>query len=162
MLTAKRLRQVLYYDPNTGLFRWNVSTSNRMKVGSVAGAVSHAHITIGVDARRYFAHRLAWLYMTGEWPSHEIDHRDADGLNNRWANLRAATRTQNARNVPKQKNNTSGFKGAYFHQQSGLWFASITVNRKQMYLGYFKTAKLAHAAYCEAAKTLHGDFARVA
>lgn len=90
----------------------------------------------------------------------QVDHRDNDGLNNRKKNLRWATHSENGMNSVIPKNNTTGFKGVYKNRQTGGWFAAITFGGKKKYLGQHKTPEAAHAAYCAAAKELHGDFAR--
>jgi hypothetical protein len=112
ILTAARLREVLNYNPKTGEFSWvqnwtpratlGFGKGRRKKVGTIKwcgrkrGQAKYR--VIGIDGRLYFAHRLAWLWMTGKWPKHEVDHRDRDGLNNRWRNLRDVTRKQNEAN----------------------------------------------------------------
>jgi hypothetical protein len=107
----------------------------------------------------YLGHRLVWLYHNGCWPSKFLDHIDGDRENNRIENLREASRTDNNRNVSRQRNNTSGFKGVSLMKRDNVWIAQITVNRKNYYLGRFSTPEEAYAAYCKAAKELHGEFA---
>lgn len=92
-------------------------------------------------------------------PKIHTDHIDGDGLNNQRANLRACTHAQNLRNTGAHTDNSSGFKGVYFHKQRGKWAAMIKVNRKGKHLGLFTTKEAAYAAYCAAAKELHGEFA---
>lgn len=164
-LTAERLKEVLFYDPETGVFTWRVFRGGTAKVGTIAGHCQRKerggglYLSIRVDWKRYQAHRLAWLYMTGEWPSLHIDHIDnKDTLNNRWANLRLATPLQSAQNRSHYPSNRSGFKGVV--ARDNQWAAFIKIKGKQLYLGLFKTAELAHEAYCDAAKRLHGEFAR--
>ena len=89
----------------------------------------------------------------------KIDHRDGNGLNNRRANLRTCTHTQNLRNRGAQANNKCGFKGVSWHKQHGMWRAQIQVSGRQKHLGYFPTHEAAYAAYCAAAAELHGEFA---
>lgn len=162
-LTAERLRQVLSYDPDTGIFQWKVRMSSRIAVGSVAGCNAkytkgNQYRVIGVDKTNYLAHRLAWLHVHGEWPAGEIDHINLDGLDNRIGNLRLATREQNQRNVGISKRNTSGAKGVSLHH-NGKWRATIYADRSY-YLGSFATVEEASAAYERAAAKYHGDFAR--
>lgn len=161
-LTAERLRQVLNYEPETGAFTWLVRTSNRAKVGAVAGAVGkrHGYRLIGVDGTLYRANRLAWLYMTGGWPPEHVDHANGRRDDDRWENLRAAGHSQNLANAKRPRHNTSGLKGVHFHKQSGLWRARICKDRKHNSLGLFQTKEAAHAAYCVAAQKLYGEFAR--
>jgi hypothetical protein len=98
MLTAERLRELLDYDPETGRFIWRKDhpTAKHIKAGSVAGTKNgRGYWVIGVAGAKYVAHRLAWLYVTGEWPAHLVDHENGDRLDNRFANLREATDSQN-------------------------------------------------------------------
>lgn len=91
----------------------------------------------------------------------QTDHIDGDGLNNRRCNLRLATPSENARNQRRARDNTSGFKGVWWHKGRRKWQAQIMAGGRQKYLGLFNTAEEAHAAYCEAARSLHGEFARI-
>jgi len=113
MLTQKRLKELLRYNPETGHFTWLVSTAWRIKVGDVAGSVSTCsgkkYIETNVDGERYRLHRLVFLYMTGEMPHNHVDHINGNGLDNRWINLRQVTLRENHRNTRLQSNNTSGF-----------------------------------------------------
>jgi hypothetical protein len=113
-----------------------------------------------IDRRAYLAHRLAWLYMTNEWPLCNIDHKDGDKTNNKWANLRLASVSQNAANKKRPATNTSGFKGVYWAPKSQKWAAQIEVNGHSIYLGLFATREGAHAIYCKAATEYFGGFAR--
>jgi hypothetical protein len=165
-LTAEKLREILAYDQETGDFVRLVDRSTNARAGSIAGCVSAGgtgklHWQISIDGRLYYAHRLAWLYMTGQWPSKTIDHIDANGLNNRWSNLREATKSENQHNRGKQRNNTSGFKGVSWHKRDRKWQAEIWLNGRKKSLGGFDDAAAAHAAYCDAAQKFHGGFARV-
>lgn len=160
MLTADRLRELLQYDPATGHFRWRVqrnSFGGKTKIGATAGQLNQGRIQIGLDGKRYLAHRLAWLYMTGAWPTLQIDHRDCDPLNNRWANLREATQSQN--NANRRPRGKLGFKGVSRNGNHG-YFARIRVNGEEIYLGNFRTAVEAARVYAFAARDLHGEFAR--
>lgn len=163
LLTVERLRQVLSYDPESGLFTWaNHAGAKNAYAGKPAGARTNANrIIIRVDYRIYFAHRLAWLYMTERWPEHQIDHIDGDPSNNRWANLREATPAQNAWNTGRASNNTSGHKGVGWFKQYGMWRAMIRKDGKTHFLGHFHSKEEAIAAYQKAAKELHGEFARL-
>mgnify|MGYP000223524280 CR=1 FL=1 len=162
-LTQTRLRELLHYDPKTGLFVWRTNRRG-MRTGVRAGYVkvfkNVSYLNIRVDGRHYRAGRLAFLYMTGEWPPDEIDHRDCDGLNNRWENLRAATRSQNRANSRLSSNSLTGYKGVTYHRKSCRYRAWIQVGGKGHYLGRFDTPEEAHAAYVAAAKKYFGEFAR--
>jgi hypothetical protein len=164
-LTQARLHALLDYDPETGVFTWLVSRG-AARAGTVAGTVwkgrSGPYLLIRIDGRSYRAHRLAFLYMTGEWPPDHIDHRDGEGLTNKWKNLREATNAQNGANRRAQVNNTTGCKGVHFNKSVRRYQSCIQVNGKRRHLGYFATAEEAHAAYCKAANHLFGQFARTA
>jgi hypothetical protein len=158
MITAKQLRDLIFYDPETGLCTWLVSRGNR-KRGSGAGCINGSgYIDIKIE-KIYQVHRLAFLYMTGEWPKNEVDHINMIRSDNRWCNLRAATRSQNFANQHVYSCNPTGYKGVmkYYHK----WIARIRVNGTQLYLGLYPTPEEAHAAYCVAAKKHFGDFARL-
>ena len=159
MLTAERLREVLRYDPDTGVFTWR-ATAGRKNL--VAGTIrkQDGHRKIGLLRGQYLAHRLAWLYMTGEWPAGEVDHRDCNPDNNAWINLRLADKHQNGCNRGPKRNNSTGLKGVVFHKKIGRYAGRIQVKGKQYHLGCFATAEEAHAAYCDAAVKYHGEFAR--
>lgn len=158
MLTAKRLREVLSYDPITGEFRWLIS-SNHIAVGSTAGTIeSQGYCQIKVDQRIYKAHRLAWLYMHGVWPTNQIDHEDGVKANNIFTNLRQATNTENMLNLPKRATNKTGFKGVSVHKTSGKFVAQAQINGKRKHLGLYATAELASEAYQASAKANHGIF----
>jgi hypothetical protein len=164
MLTAERLRELLHYDPETGVFTWRARRSNfsRYGIGDVAGCVNPVgYRRIGWGKTYYPAHRLAWLYMTGEWPSGAIDHINCVKDDNRLANLRVATTAQNRANARKSSNNTSGFKGVVWHRKMCRWMAGIKVNGRSLHLGYFDCPAEAHTAYVKAAKEHFGEFARV-
>jgi hypothetical protein len=161
MLTQERLRELLDYDVETGEFRWKVSTTRSVKVGAIAGNLHRAgYRLIRIDRKARLAHRLAWLYVTGEWPPHEIDHIDLDKDNNRWTNLRLATRSENKANCRMPRTNTSGYKGVSWHRRSKKYVVHIGVNGKARHIGLFSTAEAAHAAYVKAAEEMFGEFAR--
>lgn len=159
-LTVGRLKELLRSEPETGKFFWLTKTSNRINIGDEAGAQTGDYIEIGVEGRRYLAHRLAWFYMTGVMPVRQIDHRDTCKANNKWGNLREATHGQNVQNTGARRNNKCGLKGVSFSQSAQKWHARIMHERTLYLLGYFDTPEAAHAAYTAAAARLHGEFAR--
>lgn len=162
MLTFDRLNELLRYDPAIGVFTWRQKPGHRIMIGSVAGTVTaKGYVRITIGRRKYRAHRLAWLYMTGAWPEHEVDHENGERADNRWENLRKATCGENSRNRKRPCTNTSGFKGVRC-VPNGHWMAQIEINGKRIYLGTFTEAKDAHAAYALAAREHHGEFARAA
>lgn len=124
--------------------------------------MSKRYVGIGIDGHTFLAHRLAWAWMTGEWPRIDVDHRNLIKTDNRWANLRLGGACGNMQNKAIYRNNTSGFKGVSFHKASQRWRAVIKANRQVVQLGGFDTAAEAGAAYAEAAARLHGEFARAA
>lgn len=161
LIPIERLREAIKYDPLTGDWTWLKPNPMALRVnpGDKAKTTSDSmgHLQISIDGRLYLVHRLAWYYMTGEWPKRDVDHKNRDKKNNRWSNLRKATRQKNTFNSSVRKNNKSGFKGV--HQiPNGRYSARITISGKTIYLGYFQTIDAAHEAYVEAARKLHGEF----
>lgn len=137
MLTQARLRELLSYDPVTGVFTWACDHGPRAKKGDVAGHTRDRYTTIGVNGKNHMAHRLAWLYMTGEHPTHEVDHRDGDVFNNRWLNLRDATRKQNTENRGEHCKNTSGYRGVTWYKRNNKWGASALHDGRRHFAGLF-------------------------
>ncbi len=167
-LTAARLRELLDYDPETGVFKVRTKWHRNVVVGREWGTLEPKtrYVRLSIFGQRYFAHRLAWLHVYGEWPKNQIDHINATKNDNRICNLREATPSQNAGNRVMQlaggRCNTTGFKGIWRHNSARHpWVAEIRVSGTKHYLGAFETREQAHAAYCEAAVRFHGEFARV-
>lgn len=159
-ISTEQLHDLMRYDPETGHFTRLVKCGKERR-GAIAGTTNkNGYCNIMIGGRLYRAHRLAWFYMTGEWPKGDVDHKNRDRLDNRWENLREATRSQNNANRPGGR--PHGLKGAFFYKARGRWMSKIDVNRKQIYLGYYDTAEEAHAAYMAAAVHYFGDFARAA
>lgn len=159
MIAQARLKEILAYDPSTGQFVWLMNRGRRYAIGSVAGSVgTKGYRSIKLGGKAYKAHRLAWAYMTGRWPQNQIDHINAVKDDNRWCNLRQATPSQNEINKPRQKNNSSGYRGVSWSAKSRRWKASIGAEGTRKFLGYFMTAEDAHHAYVTAAETLHGEY----
>jgi hypothetical protein len=160
-LTQKKLREILDYDPKTGLFRWRVRRSNS-QVTTAAGTInSEGYRRIQIDGTLYAASNLAWLYMTGTWPTDQTDHRNLHPSDDRFDNLREATQTQNKANSGVYRNNKLGVKGVRLHR-NGRFEARLRVNGKLQYLGCYRTLDEAKAVYDAAAKREFGDFARSA
>lgn len=160
-LTASYVRSLLSYNPDSGEMRWRKDRHGTAKAGDLAGHISLGYRVIKMVGRSIKAHRVAWLIQTGEWPPGQVDHRDCDGTNNRWSNLRLASPGENARNRRAHCDNPTSLKGVY-RCKDGRYSASITKNYVQYNLGRFDTAEDAHAAYAAAAVELHGEFARAA
>lgn len=162
LLDAVTLRRMLHYDPSSGDFSKLVK-SKKHSIGDAVGwkqGHTYRRCKIMVGGQTYMAHRLAWLYVYGEWPTEDIDHRDGDSCNNRIANLRLATDSQNLGNMRKPATNKSGKKGVSWHVGGARWQAHIKIDGVNKYLGLFDTVDAAHAAYCKAAVDGRGQFAR--
>lgn len=161
MLTAERLRQALDYSPETGFFCWRERLSCRIRIGDVAGCIaSDGYVRIRIDGVSYLGHRLAWLYVQGQWPAEQIDHVNGIKSDNRLRNLRPCSCIENAHNAPCHADNGVGLKGVTIERRTGRFFARICVNRRTIHLGTFSTTKEAAQAYDTAARHLHGEFAR--
>lgn len=159
MITAERLRNLLDYDPETGVFRWRRAGQF---AGRIAGTTNReGYRRIQIDAAIYQRSVLAWLYVTGELPTVQLDHRDRNTGNDAFANLRPATQTQNKANSGVYKNNKLGVKGVRRHR-NGRFEARLRVNGKAKYLGCYRTIDEAKAVYDAAAAEVFGEFARSA
>jgi hypothetical protein len=153
-ITQERLKQLVAYDPDGGEFTWLVTVSNRAPAGRKAGGMSNGYIVIRLDGVLYRAHRLAWLYVHGVWPEHDIDHINGRRSDNRLVNLRPATRAENLQNLRiARAYGSSGLLGA--HRWKGKWRAAIAANGIQHHLGTFETPQEAHEAYLRAKAQLH-------
>ena len=160
MLTQERLKEVLYYNEATGDLTWLEARGNR-SIGSVAGTkTKKGYLQIRVDEKFYLAHRLVWMYVHGEFPASALDHINLDRCDNRLANLRLATASQNQYNTGVRKDSVTGVKGVSWHKASKRYKAAITSRGVTTILGYFGTIAEAATAYASAADRLHGDFAR--
>ena len=157
-LTAEKLRELLHYEPATGIFTWKVRTSTRVKAGDAAGCLDGpGYLQIKVCSRKYRAHRLAWLYMYGEWPEDQLDHVNRVRTDNRIANLRDVSHKQNMQNASKSSNNTSGHPGVVWDKSISKWRAQIMHNYKRIYLGLFTTLEEALSARKAAEKLYWAD-----
>ena len=159
MLTAARLREVLHYDPSTGLWRWLVDCK-KVKAGDRAGWTDRGYTRIAVGGRSYRSARLAWLYMTGSWPPVQVDHENTIESDDRWVNLRLADHSGNQANRNVFRNNVLGVKGVKRVRNTSRFQARIYSDGKSHFLGCFDTIELASDAYPAAAKQAHGSFAR--
>ena len=157
-LTQVRLKELFKYYPETGEFE-RIKRINGAKFGKKTKGVDsgNGYKAITLDYVAHCAHRLAWLYMTGETPG-QLDHINGDRSDNRFANLRICSNSQNAANKKRPVNNSTGYKGVFV--DNGKFRAAIKVNGKRIYLGYHASAEDAHAAYVKAASEIFGEFAR--
>lgn len=158
-LTQDRLKYLIHYDPETGVMTRRVSTSNCVKVGDIIkGKSVRGYRRAMVDGIRYKAHDLAWLYMTGRFPEHIVDHIDCNPDNMRWTNLREATQQQNCFNRSASRNNTSGFKGVKWHKSSQRWEGWVGFNHGRVFAGSFSSKDHAARAVMSLRERLYGEF----
>lgn len=138
MITQSRLKKVLEYDSESGVFTWKVSHA-RIRAGKVAGTThkTTGYIRIRIDQISHLAHRLAFLYMKGDFPDNYTDHINGITHDNRWRNLRPVTSAENSRNMAKYKTNTSGITGVSWEKKAGKWRSEIYFDGQQQFLGYF-------------------------
>lgn len=161
MISRDRLLEILDYSAETGEFRWRVSGHSRVAGALVGSPTNHGYLTVRVDYRPYYCHRLAWFYVHGRWPAGQIDHVNCNGHDNRIANLREATQTQNNGNLRRRKDNKSGFKGVSWDKRLRCWVAQVHYQGRHYHLGGFDTPEAAQAAYAAGAARFFGGFARV-
>lgn len=154
MLRQEYLKEVLNYNPETGIFVWKQSLGRRIHIGDIAGSLNKGYVRIKINKKHYKAHRLAWLYMTGSWPEFEVDHINHIRHDNRFENLRDITHQENQFNRSEQKN-TSGYVGVYWEKQRNEWRARISVNGKKIHLGFFTDKEEAAKAYHDAKEKYH-------
>lgn len=161
-ISQENLKARLDYDPETGIFTSRIN-HYKHRAGCLVGCRrSDGYIIICIDRVTMYAHRLAWLYMTGKDPVHGIDHRNLNPSDNRWENLRESDQSNNMANVGAPSDNASGYKGASLEKRTGRWKSQICVRGKQIWLGYHDTPEQAHEAYANAAREHFGEYARLA
>lgn len=164
--TPEELREHLVYEPSTGVFSWKPGARGNQWRPRAGGPVRQnvckdGYLKLSIFGRNMYAHRVAWAYMTGEWPTALIDHRNTDRADNRWLNLRPATNAANLWNRGKPVNNTSGIKGVSLHKASGLWMVRVNANGG-FRNAYAKTLEEAAALQRKMIGDLHGEFGRAA
>lgn len=155
-INSEIARELLDYDPDTGEFTWKYRERhwfsslrgykmwNAKNAGKRAGYLrtdvrwGYQHREVRLMRSNYKEHRLVWLWMTGEWPKDEIDHKNQDATDNRWPNLRQATHTENMRNISLAKNNTSGHIGVSWEKRYSKWLAYGRVGGRRKYLGMYE------------------------
>jgi hypothetical protein len=160
MITQQELKELLHYNPETGIFTRKTKVNRNKVIGSIAGTVDvHGYVAIAIDGKKYKAHRLAWLYMYGKFPNHCIDHINNITTDNRIVNLRDATLSQNQYNKKLNINNTSGIKGVSWHTQRKKWRVRIYVNQKEKNFGLYDDLDLARLVAQEARNKYHKEYA---
>lgn len=158
-LTQAKLKELVNYDPETGKMVWASKYCQRIVVGKEVGyETDRGYRVVMILGKNYYVHRLIWLYVHGEFPKHDVDHKDGDTRNNKIANLRTATRSQNNANKIKQTNNKSGYKGVWWCKYNKRFVAEISSGGVRRCLGYYRSAEDAARAYDKAAKDLFGEF----
>jgi hypothetical protein len=162
MLTLARLKEVISYDEESGIFTWLNPSGHRVIAGTVAGKPKKSgYCFINIDNKRYAAHRLAWMYVNGNIPTLVIDHIDGNPSNNSIKNLREVTQQQNLYNMKLNIKNKSGYKGVHFHRGSNKWRAVVSVNNYPKHIGLFETPEEASVAYQSWCLENRGEHARI-
>jgi len=160
MLTRERLVELLHYNSITGIFTWQKSRGRASALSPAGTEDNLGYIRLRVDGKKYRAHRLAFLYMEGEFPPEDVDHINGIRHDNRWSNLRACSRTENMYNTSAHRDSAVGVKGVSWDKWSGKYTARISINGRLTNLGRFPSLDEAKKAYDRAAQQLHGEFYR--
>lgn|SRR5215471_945547 len=163
LLTAKRLRELLSYNPRTGVFTWRITGwGPYIRPGAIAGASrKDGRCVIRIDQQLYLGSRLAFLWMTGSFPRQSLDHINGNPSDDRWRNLREANHSQNGGNQRVQTHKLySPLKGVTCDKRDGIYQAAIWFQQRRIHLGRFRTPEDAHLAYRKAARKYFGEFAR--
>lgn len=155
-LSLERLKELLNYDPESGWFTWRISSSVAKPGDRAGGMHGLGYRSIGIDYKKYLEHTLAYFYMTGEWPTHEIDHKNRVKADNRWDNLVHATRSQNGHNKGLSQRSTSGYPGVMVH--GSKYRTGMSLNGKDINLGWHKTIAQARIARLLGEKKHFGSF----
>jgi hypothetical protein len=160
MITYDELRRILHYNPDTGIFIWLIDCGSRCpKKGDQAGGRHNkGYVQIKIDGHSYLAHRLAWLYMTGEWPPYTVDHENRNRSDNHWSNLRPANMKDQNGNQSPHRNNTSGYRGVTWNKFHQKWQAQLQISKNKRHLGYFIDKEQAYNFVRLAAIQYFGEF----
>ena len=159
MITQSKLKELVSYEPETGLFRllkYRLGTTR--KIGDCLGSCTKAgYLETCIEQKRYYLHRLAFLYMNGELPNGVVDHKNRDKTDNKWTNLICVTHQQNMENeIAPRKHGSLGYRGV--HKYKNKFRAKIVHNKKQIHLGTFLTVEEAAHAYLKAKPEIHKNF----
>lgn len=152
------IKAVLRYDPESGIIYWNIDKVGVKKGQPIYTYKKDGYPRIKIKKKAFPAHRVAFLLMTGEWPQFVVDHVNGDKTDNRFCNLRLATKAQNSQNSKLSIKNASGYKGVSWHKAAKKWRADICANRRLYFLGLFNNKEDAINARKKAEEELHGDF----
>lgn len=161
--SSEILHSLFTYEPDTGLLRWKINRA-QMKIGDVAGAQrgEGGYVQVSVNRKLYRAHLIIWKMVTGKEPTNQIDHWDTVKNNNRWENLREATKSQNSANRGLMATNTSGAKCVFWYKAYQKWAVQIWKDGKAHFGGYHEEFEAATARSESMQKELYGKFARAA
>jgi hypothetical protein len=151
-IDCNQLKEILEYQPDTGLFFWKRSGKGIKKNRKAGHLSKDGYVDIRIKNCLHPAHRVAWVMMTGNWPDNFVDHINRIRSDNRFVNLREATKAENAQNTDLPSNNTSGYKGVVWHKPNKNWCAQIFINKKHIHLGSFENLQDAINARIEAEK----------
>lgn len=159
-VTQAELKRLVTYNPDTGHFTWNFDRNWRAKSGGIAGHINtvSGYVELVIDKKLYLCHRLAFLFMTGKWPKQETDHINNIRSDNRWCNLREADVSENRCNTQRNRNNTSGFKGVYFHKPTQTWYGQVRKHGVCHSTNGHPSADAANEALQRIRQSLHGEF----
>jgi len=149
-LDQTTLKELLFYNPDTGVFTWTDAAFRRVR-NKKAGSVAKPYIYIRLFGKTYAAHRLAFLYMTGNWPTSLVDHKNRNPVDNSWENLREITYSGNMENQKIRQ-------GFYVDKRDGRFYSEISVRKKKIFLGGFDSEEEAHQCYLNAKKQHHVDY----
>jgi hypothetical protein len=158
ILTQAYLKEILDYNPVTGDLIW-LKSSRQGWVGKKAGAPFKGYLRVKIRNRNYLAHRLAWLWMYGEFPDSLLDHKDEVKDHNWISNLRLATTSQNIQNVGTKANNTSGVKNVHWHKGKNKWCVEFRIKGKALRIGFFDDLEEAARVARKKREELHAEFA---
>lgn len=161
--TLEQASRYYRYEPDSGQLLFVIDGHRRRRTGEPAGWTNqNGYVLVRIEGHAFRAHRVAWLLQTGEWPTLDVDHINGVRTDNRWCNLRAATRSQNLQNMGRRRDNLSGVKGVGYDRAKRRWRAQIKVDGRNLHVGRFDTKEEAAAAYAAAAEKYFGEFARAA
>jgi len=159
ILTHEKLKELIEYNPETGIMNWIVNRPGIRSDGIVGYVTSQGYVGVELLGRKYYIHRLIWFYVTGSWPTHVMDHRNGNRADNRWSNLREATLSENSRNRSMLRKNKTGYKGVR-RRGKNVWIARIggLHGIGQETIGRFDSPEAAAKAYEEESQRRYGNF----